>query len=422
MLKFLFRQIYNNKRIIKYLISGGTAAFVDIVLLYIFTDFFGLWYLLSAIISFLIAYFVSFYLQKFWTFRDNTLHNIRRQMIIYFIVGVTNLGINTAGMYLLVDKFKRHYLIAQIIMGALISFSSYLIYRFFIFSKKDNSINKKYNKNSMEDDKENKRLKVLIATGIYPPDIGGPATIIKSLVKSLKENNIKIKIISYGDNINLENKKIKFYDKELYLVDRKKITRHIKYFLAMYKLAQWSQVIYVTDIYSVGYFAYLLHKIMGKKYIVRFAGDSAWETSAANGWINDYIIDFQNKKYNNKIEKLKTKRKKILINADKIIAVSKFMSKIALIIGVKKENIEVIYNSVDFNDLVDIKEKEVEEIRKKYGLGAKIIITSCRLTPWKGVDEIIKILPDLITKIGRLSFINIGNGRKLDKLKKLSEK
>jgi len=216
MLKFLFRQIYNNKRIIKYLISGGTAAFVDIVLLYIFTDFFGLWYLLSAIISFLIAYFVSFYLQKFWTFRDNTLHNIRRQMIIYFIVGVTNLGINTAGMYLLVDKFKRHYLIAQIIMGALISFSSYLIYRFFIFSKKDNSINKKYNKNSMEDDKENKRLKVLIATGIYPPDIGGPATIIKSLVKSLKENNIKIKIISYGDNINLENKKIKFYDKELY--------------------------------------------------------------------------------------------------------------------------------------------------------------------------------------------------------------
>ena len=38
-----------------------------------------------------------------------------------------------------------------------------------------------------------------------------------------------------------------------------------------------------------------LKKIIHKKYIVRFAGDAAWETAIANGWTTDYIVDFEDK-------------------------------------------------------------------------------------------------------------------------------
>ncbi len=146
-------------------------------------------------------------------------------------------------------------------------------------------------------------------------------------------------------------------------------------------------------------------KLTNKKYVVRFAGDSAWETAVANGWTDDYIVDFQKNKYNSKIKKLKAKRKKILVNADKVIAVSNFMKEIAQAIGVVENKIQTIYNSVDFikNDSFDI--NAIENIKKQYGKNPpslrygetsnKIIVTACRLTPWKGVAGIIKIMPKL---------------------------
>lgn len=136
MIKFIIKQIYNYKIYIKYIISGGTAAFVDLALLYILTDILGIWYLLSASLAFVVAYFVSFYLQKFWTFRDNSRERIVRQMSLYFIVGVSNLGINAGGMYILVDKLNVMYMLAQVIMGGLIAIGSFLIYKFIIFRKR----------------------------------------------------------------------------------------------------------------------------------------------------------------------------------------------------------------------------------------------------------------------------------------------
>jgi putative flippase GtrA len=61
---------------VKYVVSGGSAAIVDIVALYVFTDLFGIWYILSAILAFISAFFVSFLLQKYWTFKDNSNTNI----------------------------------------------------------------------------------------------------------------------------------------------------------------------------------------------------------------------------------------------------------------------------------------------------------------------------------------------------------
>ncbi len=125
---------------IKYVIAGGTAAIVNIAFLYLFTDIIGIYYLISTTIAFIIAYFVSFYLQKFWTFRDNSKDQLARQMSVYFIVGLANLAVNDAGMYILVDWVKLYHILAQIIMGALIAISSFLIYKYMIFKESVKSV------------------------------------------------------------------------------------------------------------------------------------------------------------------------------------------------------------------------------------------------------------------------------------------
>ena len=413
MIGYILKEIYKKKQLVKYVIGGGTAATVDIFLLYVFTDIFNLWIVYSASLAFLSAFFVSFYIQKYWTFDDdNERSDATKQMIMYFLVGLVNLTINAGGMYILVEKYNIMYIFAQIAMGSTIAIGSFLIYKFIIFKKHKNEMKRK-----------DRGLRILIATGIFPPDIGGPATMIKALAGSLVDNGIKVKVVTYAEKsahefLDFGKNKVEIYKIKRYTSS---LFGHITYFRCMRKLARRSDVIYVTDTYSVGYFAYLINKVMGKKYIVRFAGDSAWETAVSNNWTSDYIIDFQKNIYGGKIEKLKKKRTKILKSADKIIAVSGFMSDLAKVIGVKNDKIKIIYNSVDFMDEKKVGQESVDEIKNKYGKNSKIVVTSCRLTPWKGIDGIIKVLPRLIKKVGKINFLVLGDGPELENLKKIAE-
>ena len=119
---------------LRYLVAGGIAATTDIALLYVFTDLFGIWYLISATLAFLVAVVVSFVLQKFWTFRDKGTDGMHRQAASYLGVQLTGIAANTIGMYLLVGVAGLWYILAQIIMGALIAIFNFVMYRNFIFA------------------------------------------------------------------------------------------------------------------------------------------------------------------------------------------------------------------------------------------------------------------------------------------------
>lgn len=252
-------------------------------------------------------------------------------------------------------------------------------------------------------------MRILIATGIFPPDIGGPARIIEDLSSALRANGFLVKIITYAESNEGNNEIIRISRKQ-------KLIRHIKYFLRMWQMSKWADIIYVTDIYSVGYFAYLIKKITGKKYIIRFAGDSAWETAVAQGWTNDYITDFQERIYSKKIERMKKRRKKILIKADKIIVVCNFLADLAIKIGVAKEKVKLIYNSIDFKKSTP--ESKIG-IRERFSNDSKLIVYTGRLVPWKGVDTVIKIMPVLIEKLGKVHFLILGDGPEKNELKEL---
>lgn len=122
-------------KITKYIIAGGTAAVVDLSLLYILTEKFRIWYLMSAILAFIVAFIVSFLLQKFWTFRDSSTDRTHKQVIVYFIVSVFNFILNTSFVYLFTDFLHIHYIISQILASGVLAISSYFIYSLFIFKE-----------------------------------------------------------------------------------------------------------------------------------------------------------------------------------------------------------------------------------------------------------------------------------------------
>jgi len=133
--KPMIKLVWSYKRLIKYVISGGVAATTDLSLLFFFHDIFDIDVVVSATLAFIIAFFVSFYLQKFWTFSDNSRDKIKQQMAIYFIVGSVNTAINAWAMNLLVNSWHIWYLLAQVIVAGSIALYSFIIYKFLIFEK-----------------------------------------------------------------------------------------------------------------------------------------------------------------------------------------------------------------------------------------------------------------------------------------------
>lgn len=103
-------------------------------------------------------------------------------------------------------------------------------------------------------------MKILIATGIYPPKIGGPAKYAESLRKEWENQGHRVKVRTYGLELKLPS-----------------IVRHIYYMLRIIPAVIWSDMIFALDTFSVGLPATLDAKLFGKKIIMRTGGDFLWE-------------------------------------------------------------------------------------------------------------------------------------------------
>lgn len=104
-------------------------------------------------------------------------------------------------------------------------------------------------------------MKILITTGIYPPDVGGPAQYAKNLAETWQKS---------GEEVG-----VKFFR-----IERKLPTglRHVFYFFKILPAVFWCDFIIALDTWSVALPAVLAAKLFGKKFIIRTGGDFLWES------------------------------------------------------------------------------------------------------------------------------------------------
>ena len=105
-----------------------------------------------------------------------------------------------------------------------------------------------------------KTIKITIATGIFPPSIGGPAQYSKLLLDKLPASGFEISVVSF-DGVR------KF----------PKIIRHALYFFILIKKSFNADVIYAQDPVSVGFPSLVVSKLLRKKFVLKIVGDYAWE-------------------------------------------------------------------------------------------------------------------------------------------------
>lgn len=137
MKNFFNKHFSDQGLVIRYIIAGGTGAFVNLLSMYIFTSIIGIWYITSAILAFILSLLITFFIQKIWTFRDSIFEvaHARRQAILYTISSTSFLVLNTALLYILVDFFGLWYLFAQFLSLGVVACASFLFNKSFTFSK-----------------------------------------------------------------------------------------------------------------------------------------------------------------------------------------------------------------------------------------------------------------------------------------------
>jgi putative flippase GtrA len=120
-------------RIVRFVISGGTAAAVHLGLVFILVHFFSWYPVFASVCAFVIAFFVSFALQKLWTYKNFDRKNAGEQMGTYLAIQLANLGLNALSMYIFVEYTNVHYLVAQVITSGTIAIESFFVYKYFVF-------------------------------------------------------------------------------------------------------------------------------------------------------------------------------------------------------------------------------------------------------------------------------------------------
>lgn len=243
--------------------------------------------------------------------------------------------------------------------------------------------------------------RLLIVTGIFPPDIGGPATYVYNIMKELK-NHFEVHVLTLGEEKDRDG---------IYYISRK-----VNFFHRSWKIKRFIErgdyeVIYSQSPFSVG-FGIAIARTTAKK-VQKVVGDNVWEISREILGVKDSIDDFQTKTYGPKITLMKKLQAFSVRNADLVITPSHYLKRLVGGWGVNEKRIKVIYNALEERNFkIDKKKKDV---RKELGLKGFTYVCVARLAPWKGIDTLIEIF-----KEREENLIIIGDGILLEQFRSKS--
>lgn len=99
----------------KFAFIGFIGTLLNLFILYSFTEFLKIYYLLSAIFAFLVAATSNFILNKIWTFKEKIHHKILTKYYKFLLVSVVALLVNLFFLYIFTEFFGIYYLISQVL-------------------------------------------------------------------------------------------------------------------------------------------------------------------------------------------------------------------------------------------------------------------------------------------------------------------
>ncbi|AFZ46011.1 GtrA family protein [Cyanobacterium stanieri PCC 7202] len=129
-------------KVSKFLAIGGVCGILHLGILYGLTSMLEVNYLISTIVAILVVNFVSFYLNKIYTFRTKK-KLFWRELWKFYSVMASSHFINIVGVFILVDIVRIGYLLANIFCTAILTPLNYFFHHRWSFKKKNKKMRSK---------------------------------------------------------------------------------------------------------------------------------------------------------------------------------------------------------------------------------------------------------------------------------------
>jgi len=234
-------------------------------------------------------------------------------------------------------------------------------------------------------------MKILIATGLYAPDIGGPATYTAMLERHLPKHGHEIEIVPFRD--------VRSYPKGV---------RHVLYWYRVYRAAAGVDVVYALDPISVGLPALLAARLRRKTFLLRLGGDYAWEQGRVwfglDTTLDEYTEGPTQASY--RVRLLARLQTCVAKQAKLVIAPSEYLKNIITSWGVSTDRVQVVYSSL--SPLTPTLDKPMAQ--KEFNATSPVIVTSARLVPWKGIEALISVTKRIIKQYPDCTLLVAGDG------------
>lgn len=242
--------------------------------------------------------------------------------------------------------------------------------------------------------------RLLIATPLYPPEIGGPATYAKLLEEELPKQGIAVELVKFGDVRHLP-----------------KGIAHLIYFINVLRAARGNDAILALDPVSVGFPALLAAIVRNKPLILRVVGDYAWEQGQQRYGVKEPLDEFIKSPdilFSFPVRFLRIIERFVARHAKQIIVPSNYLKGIVMSWGISEEKISLVYNAFDNSPLLPSR----EEVRKNIGVDGVILLSAGRLVPWKGFGALIALTAELREIYPNLKLFIAGSGPLEEEIRK----
>lgn len=251
-------------------------------------------------------------------------------------------------------------------------------------------------------------MKIILATPIYPPEIGGPATYVKELSARIHDKH-EVTVVAFTDNLE------PFPGTKLVAISKLNPlpVRLWKYFWALMKEAKNADVILVQNAMAAGLPVALVKIFRGTPFVIRMVGDEAWERAEQQKITNktwEEFIDSPDGGIRSKI--MMIVQRFVLKRANFIMPPSEYNRNLVIkAYGVDPKKIIVNYTATEEPEII-----EIEANPKPHQ-----IVTVARLISLKKIDEIIKGMKTVLEKYPDANLVIAGEGPEMQNLKNLTK-
>ena len=132
-------------------------------------------------------------------------------------------------------------------------------------------------------------MNILITTGIFPPDVGGPAKFVPLIADNLSKNH-SLNVITLSEETNSVDE----FDYGIFRIKRNqnKIFRFLKTVMLIIRKGRNVNIIFINGLWLEVYIANLF---LRKETIRKIVGDPVWEKLYTQYRIDDNFDQFQQK-------------------------------------------------------------------------------------------------------------------------------